>query len=194
MQFATLLSELKFLYAINIVVLTHLYYLYVLYAKNFYERNMKKVLKFSGIVYLLLFFAAISIFYLLYVPYQIGFKEQTGIFMFLSSYLEQYLQKPAILSGILGDFLTQFLALKVWAVAIPLLLLLFVWLGTVCLLKKAGGKSASYVSALLVVAVEVGLIVFLNYPLSSTVGLVISIWTANLLATLVGERLISQLD
>mgnify|MGYP006326681721 FL=1 len=88
MQFATLLSGLKFLYAINIVVLTHLYYLYVLYAKNFYERNMKKVLKFSGIVYLLLFFSSLSIFYLLYVPYQIGFKEQTGIFMFLSSYLE----------------------------------------------------------------------------------------------------------
>ena len=193
MQFATLLSGLKFLYAINIVVLTHLYYLYVLYAKNFHEINMKKVLKFSGIVYLLLFFAAISIFYLLYVPYQIGFKEQTGIFMFLSSYLEQYLQKPAILSGILGDFLTQFLALKVWAVAIPLLLLLLVWIGTVCLIKKAGGKSASYVSALLVVSVEVGLIVFLNYPLSSTVGLVISIWTANLLAT-ISDRTFSRIS
>mgnify|MGYP003397874381 FL=1 len=84
---------------------------------------MKKVLKISGIVYLLLFFAAIFLFYKLVVPYQMAFKEQAGFFMATSSYIVQYLQKPAILSELLGDFLTQLFCLKTYYAVIPVLLL-----------------------------------------------------------------------
>lgn len=141
---------------------------------------MKKILKISGIVYLLIFFAAIFLFYLLAVPYQLGFKEQAGIFMTSPSYLAVYLQKPAILSEFSGDFLTQFHGLNVCFALVPVLLLVLLWLGFAMLIKRVSNTGSSYFSALLPVAVEAFFIVYLNYPLSSTISLITVVWSAYL--------------
>ncbi len=142
---------------------------------------MKKFLKYSGIVYLILFFAVIFLFYFLIVPYQMGFKEQTGIFISMPSYLALYLQKPAILSEFSGDFLTQLFSIRVCSALIPLLLLLLVWLGISLLIKRVIGKDRAFFCALLPVAVETAYLVYLNYPISSTISLLVAVWAAYLL-------------
>ena len=145
---------------------------------------MKKVLKISGIVYLLLFFAAIFLFYKLVVPYQMAFKEQAGFFMATSSYIAQYLQKPAILSELLGDFLTQLFCLKTYYAVIPVLLLVLVWLGFALTIKRVTKNSSAFISALLPVAVEAAFLVYMNYPLSSTISLLVAVWSAYLVTGL----------
>ena len=137
---------------------------------------MKKLLKISGVIFVLLFFLLVFFYYLTTVSYQIGFKEQLGIFVADNSFYAMYLQKPAILSEFLGDFLTQFFSVRPVPQIILLLLLVATWSGIVKLLKLCGASSNAYIWALLPVIPEVAFIVFLNYPLSATIGLLIAIW------------------
>lgn len=137
---------------------------------------MKKKLRYWNLVFVVLFFMACAVFYLVAVPYQIGFKEQISIFLPQAEHLARYFSKPAFLAGILGDFLTMFYFSNAMGAVISVLLLIVLWLGLDKSLKRLGAGEESKLLALIPVAVESAFIVYLNYPISATVGYIVVIW------------------
>ena len=126
----------------------------------------------------LLFFAAVAVFCLVLAPYRLGFKEQTCIFAFNSGMFSDYFRDPGFLSVIIGDFLSRFYWYNGVAVFLTVLLLVSVWAGLRVLLKRAGADGNASLLALLPVSAETVFAVYLNYPVSATVGLALSVWCA----------------
>ena len=109
------------------------------------------------------------------VPYQMGFKEQLGVFVLKPAFLSAYLGKPAVLACIAGDFLTQFFCFRPIGPSITVLLFLLIWAAASRILERLGVGGSRLLLALLPVAAEMSFIVSLNYPLSSSAGLAISL-------------------
>ena len=126
----------------------------------------------------LLFFVAIAVFCLVLAPYRLGFKEQSCIFTFDSVMLSDYFRDPGFLAAMIGDFLSRFYRFNGVAVVLTVLLLVTVWAGLRILLKRAGAGDSSSLAALLPVSAEAVFTVYLNYPVSATVGLALSVWCA----------------
>lgn len=113
-----------------------------------------------------------------YSRFSIGFKEQTGIFFFGPGCLERYVHDPAILSRIVGDFLTRFFMIEWLGVVICMVMLALLWWGLDRFMRLRGAKDGSRFLAAVPVAIECVFMAYPNYPLSSTVGLVLAVWTA----------------
>ncbi len=143
---------------------------------------MKTKLGYWNLIFVALFFVACTVFYLLAVPYQIGFKEQISIFLPQSDYIFRYLSKPAFLAEIIGDFLTMFYFSNVMGALISVCLLFLLWLGWDKALKRIGTGEESKLLALIPIAVESAFIVSLNYPISATVGYLVVVWAFVLLS------------
>lgn len=108
------------------------------------------------------------------VPYQIGFKEQTAAFIMQPGLLAGYFSKPAALALLAGDFLTQFFYFKALAPILAILCLLLLWFSLKLAMDKCRPARSNAVAALLPVAVELGFLVSLNYPLGATFGMIIA--------------------
>lgn len=128
-----------------------------------------------------LFFVAIALFCLISAPYRLGFKEQTTIFTFDAGMLSEYFSDPGFLAMMIGDLLSRFYWFNWAAIVITVLLLISVWAGLRNLMIKAGAGESASLWALLPVCAEAVFAVYLNYPVSATVGLAISVWCAALL-------------
>lgn len=142
---------------------------------------MRTFLKPIRIIYLSLFFLTLTILYHSILPYHLCFKEQTTMFMFDPTYIRIYLLKPAALTEMLSDFITQFYIFRWSATAITLVLLILLWGGFVQLIKRMGGNESRYLIALLPVVLESVSILYLNYPISVTLSYILALWSAHLI-------------
>ena len=88
----------------------------------------------------LVLLAAMTVLMAVLAPYRLAFKEQTGIFAWTPERISWYISNPAVISQILGDWLTQFYMNSVAAVVISVLLLKMVWSATVRLTRLACGR------------------------------------------------------
>lgn len=131
---------------------------------------MKRILK---ITFPFCFLLSCFIFFAAYYPYHLHFKEQTVLFPGFD--MVQYLQKPAWLSEMSGDYLTQFFLLRGGGAFIVAVSLFLLWGG----LSIAFGRMRLYSAhsiACLPVAAEWILSTHLEYPLSMTIGAIFSVW------------------
>lgn len=112
------------------------------------------------------------------VPYTLYTKEQLVLFVADWAAVAEYLARPAILSSIVGDYLTQFYLIMGGAATILTLSLLLLWWGTRTVLKRFGAGALSATAwALLPVAAEVALNCHIEYPLSMTIAAVVAVWS-----------------
>ena len=75
---------------------------------------MNKTNKYSWLTFIPVGIACFY-FYLHTCPYHLLHKEQTTLFVYASEVLYSYLNKPAVLSCLTGDYLTQFFRTPVTA-------------------------------------------------------------------------------
>lgn len=112
------------------------------------------------------------------VPYTLYTKEQLVLFVADWAAVAEYLGRPAILSSIVGDYLTQFYLIIGGAATILTLFMLLLWWGTRTALKRFGAGALSATAwALLPVAAEVALNCYVEYPLSMTIAAVVAVWS-----------------
>ncbi len=124
----------------------------------------------------LLLFLAIGASFLILAPYRLDFKEQVSIFFLSPERLQWYLGDPAVLSRLVGDWLTQFF--HGYGVAVSMLLLLACWAGTSRLIRLCACEQPSWLLALVPASVAGAFMVWPNYPVSALLGFDISIWAA----------------
>ena len=107
-------------------------------------------------------------FYFLY-PYHLFHREQTSIFILSAQTLTNYLSKPAVLSCLVGDFLTQFFY---YQGAGPLIVsVLLVSLGMVYYKLLHGIQNRwAIIPALLLSLWELGKLCSMYYPISATLS------------------------
>ena len=111
------------------------------------------------------------VFFFFLYPNHLFHREQMQLFIFTSDYLTTYFQKPAWLSCLLGDFLTQFYYfIGGGPLIITLALLVLAGISFKALSPLAGAKRA-FILALLVATLEVFRNTGMIYPLSSTISL-----------------------
>jgi hypothetical protein len=109
-------------------------------------------------------------------PYTQYTKEQLSLFALNVDTLSAYLSKPAVLAGIVGDWLTQFYLWRGVAAVIITLVLLGVWAGMRLALRRLGVTAHASLWALLPVGSELALTCHVEYPLTMSVGLLMSLW------------------
>ncbi|WP_455593222.1 DUF6057 family protein [Bacteroides sp.] len=132
---------------------------------------MKSTLKY-GLPSMAVVGIACFLFFWQAYPYHLHHKEQTLLFMYSADVLKTYLEKPAVLSCLAGDFLTQFFHYRSGGAAVfSLLMLLLGGLGYETFRHWTGRWVAAGLGVLLV-GWEVLRFCGVTYPLSSTVSLI----------------------
>ena len=125
-------------------------------------------------------------------PFRLDFKEQISIFLLGADRIGWYLSNPAVVSSILGDWLTQFYAVRLLAPTLSVLLFAAVYTGLVRFFRLSEPERPDSLVLLTVpILFEGYFITFPNYPVSSTVGLAFSVWAACALAHLKDSKLSS---
>ncbi|MGL4851650.1 MAG: DUF6057 family protein [Phocaeicola sp.] len=136
--------------------------------------------------------ASLILFFSRVIPYHLYHREQTHLFLHTLSNYTTYLEKPALLSSLMGDFLTPFFYHS--SASTLILTASTVGIGTLCyLLLKPSLKQLALLPALGIIAWEVGRISALSYPLSSTLSLLGALGMALLCRKLM-ERKVSPLE
>ena len=117
------------------------------------------------------------------VVFRLDFKEQISIFLLSADRIDWYLSNPGFIACVAGDWLTQFYIGGKAGVALSVLLLALITfgLGRFMVLAQPELKTL-WLLLMAPVFLEVWFIPFPNYPVSATVGLVISVWSACALA------------
>lgn len=126
-----------------------------------------------------LVFLAILGYLMHWAPYRMEFKEQIGIFLLGADRIGWYLSNPAVVASIAGDWLTQFYINGRMGALLSVLLLAAGWLGLFRFVRLS--ENDTRMSGLILTVpmlVEACFLTYLNYPVSATVGLVMSIWMA----------------
>ena len=121
------------------------------------------------------FFIVCWCFFFFYYPYHLYYKEQIMLFVIHDGYLMSYFCKPAFLSKLIGDYLTQYYLLTGVGPTIITIILGLLWFG----MQKAFQKlqiEHSALWALIPVIVEGILSCHIEYPLSMTIGLILAVW------------------
>ena len=123
-------------------------------------------------------------------PYRLDFKEQISIFLLGADRVNWYLSNPAVVSSVVGDWLTQFYTVRFMAATLSVLLLAAVYTGLVRFFRLSEPERPdSLVLMAVPILFEGYFIPFPNYPVSATVGLAVSIWAACALAHLKDSKL-----
>lgn len=121
--------------------------------------------------------------------YRLEFKEQIGIFLFGADRISWYLSNPAVVSCIVGDWLTQFFISGRNGAMICFLLLTATFLGLARIFRRSNpDRTLFWMALILPVMLEAYFIPFPNYPISAAVGLTASVWIACLLAQIKDKR------
>lgn len=135
-----------------------------------------KIARYINIAFVSFFFIACWIFFFYFYPYHLHYKEQITLCILQPDYLEAYLQKPAFLVEICGDYLTQFFLWTGGGSSILTAIFLLTWLGTRMALQKLDISKNESLWALFPLIAEWALSCHLEYPLSMNIGLMFSIW------------------
>ncbi|MBO7437018.1 MAG: hypothetical protein J6T97_04270 [Bacteroidaceae bacterium] len=118
-------------------------------------------------------------------PFRLEFKEQISIFLWSADRISWYLSNPGLIASVSGDWLTQFYINGWTGSLLSLLLLLLISAGLYRFYRLANPKHhAVLVLLILPLLMEGYFIPFPNYPVSATVGLTVSVWSACALAHL----------
>ncbi|WP_303207911.1 DUF6057 family protein [Bacteroides oleiciplenus] len=134
----------------------------------------------TDIILVFLFFIACWIFFFWLYPYHLYYKEQITLCVLQPDFLQTYLQKPAFLTEICGDYLTQFFLWTGGGGSILTLTFLLTWSGLRIALARTGITRHTSLWALLPIIAEWGLSCHLEYPLSMSLGLLFSVWAFTL--------------
>lgn len=133
--------------------------------------EMKNTLKY-GILFMGLAGMACFLFFRQAYPYHLQHKEQTLLFLYSADALKAYFDKPAVLSCLAGDFLTQFFHYRSGGAAVfALSMLLLGWLGYEAFRRWTKSWVAAVIGVLLV-GWEALRFCGVIYPLSSTLSLI----------------------
>lgn len=150
------------------------------------EKQNRSLANFLPLVCIALFTAVL----MLCSRYCIAFKEQVSIFFFGPGCMDRYLSHPAILSSALGDLLTRFFMVEWLAVAISMLFIVLLWFGIRRFMRIVNAPHGSIIVCIIPVAIECACITYPNYPLSATIGLVMGVWAATLMAAIVKKNIL----
>ena len=113
----------------------------------------------------------IFLFFFYLYPYHLYHKEQTSLFILSSQTLGEYLSHPAVLSCLIGDFLTQFFYYQgIGPLTISVLLVLLSWVYYRLLYRICNGWAIFPVA--LITVWEFGKLCSLFYPISATLSLI----------------------
>lgn len=135
-----------------------------------------------------LFFIACWIFFFSLYPYHLHYKEQITLCVLRPDFLQTYLQKPAFVAEICGDYLTQFFLWTGGGSCILVCTFLLTWMGLRRALAKIGVTHHASLWALLPIVAEWGLSCHLEYPLSMSLGVLVSVWAFSLSALFTSAR------
>jgi len=127
-------------------------------------------------IFVFLFFIACWVFFFRLYPYHLHYKEQITLCVLQPDFLQTYLQKPAFLTEICGDYLTQFFLWRGGGGSILTSIFLLTWLGLRTALTRIGITHHTSLWALLPITAEWALSCHLEYPLSMPLGLMFSAW------------------
>ena len=112
-------------------------------------------------------------------PYRLDFKEQISIFLFDADRISWYMSNPAVVSSIVGDWLTQFYNVRIIAVTLSVILLAVIVIGLTGFFRVSEPERPDCpVLMTFPVLLEGYFITFPNYPVSATIGLALSVWAA----------------
>lgn len=142
------------------------------------NQNIKRYIE---IAIVSLFFVAGWIFFFYFYPYHLYYKEQITLCVLQPDYMELYLQKPAFLAGICGDYLTQFFLWTGGGSIILISLSILTWYGIQIALSQININRYTSLWALLPLVAEWTLSCHLEYPLSMNIGLMLSVWAFTLI-------------
>ena len=118
-------------------------------------------------------------------PYRLDFKEQISIFLLDADRISWYISNPAVVSSIAGDWLTQFYTSRMMAPTLSVILFAAIIKGLAEFFRKSEPERPDCLVLMSIpVLLEGYFMTFPNYPVSSTVGLAISVWAAVGLASL----------
>ena len=120
-------------------------------------------------------FVALWAFFQFAFPYHLALKERYVLFLSDATWLSTYFQKPAPLSYITGDWLTQFFLIPGAAALLMTALLILFWDGIRLILKPLWNKHPA-LWALLPTAVLAFLILFPEVPLAVLTGACFFAW------------------
>ena len=111
-------------------------------------------------------------------PYTLYTKEQLVLFVADWTAVLDYFARPAVLSSIVGDYLTQFYLLICGGATILTIVAALLWWGVRSALRRFDVPSQNAtVWALLPVVAEVALNCHVEYPLAMTLGAVAATWS-----------------
>lgn len=132
---------------------------------------MEKIHKYSWLIFIAVGLVCFC-FFQHTCPYHLLHKEQTTLFVYATEYLSAYLDKPAVLSCLAGDYLTQFFHSPFAASACMGSVMCLLGLLCYAVYRKWMNGWLAIIPALLVVGWEVMRSCGLLYPLSSTLSLI----------------------
>lgn len=122
--------------------------------------------------FILIWGVACALFFSLYYQHHLFYQEQNQLFLFSTDYLTTYLEKPACLACLAGDFLTQFYYYLYAGPIILTLALLTVgdlWRRS---LQKAGlNRHVAFAAAMVLMTLQAVVCMGVNYRLSSVIAL-----------------------
>lgn len=136
------------------------------------DRSTKRQIALAGAAFIVLW----TVLQIL-CPYHLAFKEQADYFLLDRTFVLSFLMKPAFLSELAGGWLTQFYMLVGFAPVMQTLLCALLWAGMSVFLKREG-VSSPYLAALVPALLEGALSCLFEYPVSMTIGAVVSAWAA----------------
>ena len=125
----------------------------------------------------ILYFGGCFIFFAFFYNYHSYYFEQMQFFRFSGEHIAGYFHKPASLSCLIGDFLTQFYFLKAGGAVIITGCLLLLWYLTDWSISRLSSWKYSYILSLLVTALVTGFHFTIVYPLSATISLLLALAT-----------------
>ncbi|MBQ6957384.1 MAG: hypothetical protein IJP77_02355 [Bacteroidales bacterium] len=124
-----------------------------------------------------LFFVAVWAVFQFAFPYHLAMKERYDLFLAEGSWIAGYFQKPAPLSFLAGDWLTQFFLIPGVAALITLALLVILWDGFRHLFASFGTRRPA-LWALLPVAAVAFILLSPEVPLALLIGTCFAVWLA----------------
>jgi hypothetical protein len=121
------------------------------------------------------YFGGCFIFFAFFYKYHLYYIEQLQLFRLSWDFVAGYFHKPASLSCLIGDFLTQFYFFKTGGAVIITGCLLLLWYLIDRIVSSLASWRYSYLFSLLVTALVTSLHFNLVYPLAATISLIIAL-------------------
>jgi hypothetical protein len=122
-----------------------------------------------------LYFAGCFIFFAFFYQYHLYHIEQVQLFRLSRDYIMEYFHKPASISSLIGDFLTQFYFLKFGGAVIITGCLFLLWYLLDSIISILFSWKHSYIFSFLATAIVTSLHFSIYYPLGATISIILAL-------------------